>query len=164
MTESGSARVVGSAAELLQDVGLNIEGVHFYLLSAEVHEVAADEDAPTPVDEIQPRYGLKIRHEGAEIGIRVSVVLELGVGVIKVDASVNYVANEVVAMTEATRLDFANNVGLMAVLPYIRQAVADLSQRVFDDVVLMPIVQRGEVSFGPDDPDELPSELLTHRP
>lgn len=143
-------RLVTSAAELVQEVGVNIEGVHYWLLSAEVREADPDGPPPERLAHVEPHYGLKIRHEGAEIGIRVAVYLDLGLGEIKADASINYLANEEVAMSEATRLDFANNVGLMALLPFLRQAVADLSQRVFDEILLMPVIQRGELFFGPD--------------
>lgn len=44
-------------------------------------------------------------------------------------------------------VEYANHVALMALLPYLRQALADLSSRVLDNQILMPIFARGELSF-----------------
>ena len=50
-------------------------------------------------------------------------------------------------LTEELALEYANHVGFMAVVPFIRQAIADLSQRVFGQTLLMPIIRRGDVWF-----------------
>lgn len=140
-------RRVGSAAEIL-DAGVEIESVQFFNLHAEVNEDAAP---PNEEQEVSPTYGLKLRHEGNELGIRVSISIDVGAAKIIADAAVNYVTSEVLAMEEATFLDFANNVGVMALLPYLRQAIADLSQRVIGEVILMPIIPRGGLTFSRED-------------
>lgn len=150
MNSEAEPVTVHSAAELL-DLGLRIDAIQYLNLHA---EVAEGEHAPAEMSDPEPLWGLKLRHVGAEIGIRLSVLLDLGVGRINVDALVNYVADQPVAMTEETRLEFANKVGVMALLPYIRQATADLSQRVFGEVIMMPVIRAGELSFGPDADDE----------
>lgn len=43
--------------------------------------------------------------------------------------------------------EFVNNVAIMHILPYARQSIADLTQRVFSAPLLMPIMQRGELQF-----------------
>ena len=43
---------------------------------------------------------------------------------------------------------YANEVAVMALVPYARQAVADVTLRVFEASVLMPSFQRGELRFG----------------
>lgn len=43
--------------------------------------------------------------------------------------------------------DFANEVGIMVLLPYMRQALADVSGRVLGEPLLMPILQRGQLVF-----------------
>lgn len=147
MTDS-EPRVVTSAAELLE-IGVQIEGVQFFRLQAEVNE-----DNPSEVEipgELQPSYGLKLRHEGNELGIRVSVTLDAITSKIVVDAAVNYSTAELVNMDEETFLDFANQVGVMAILPYLRQAIADLSQRVLGEVILMPVIPLGGLAFSRDD-------------
>lgn len=44
-------------------------------------------------------------------------------------------------------LDFANRVAFMTLLPYIRQTVADISQRVFIQPLTMPIFKAGDLVF-----------------
>lgn len=144
-----TGRTVTSAAELLQEIGVDIESVQFYKLSAEVDETVEHVDSDQI--SIEPSYNLLVRSEGDEIGVRLLTRLKLDIGTVEVDAAVNYRAAEPVEMEETVRLDFANNVGIMALLPFVRQAVADLTQRVFGETVIMPIIQRGELAFTVED-------------
>lgn len=48
---------------------------------------------------------------------------------------------------------FVNKVAVMALLPFVRQAIADITLRVFGSGLLMPIVQQGEVEFELNRPD-----------
>ena len=148
MSEPSPPRTITSAAELLE-FGVELEGVQFFRLQAEIVEDVAP--AAEPPEEIAPVYGLKIRHEGTELGIRVSVTLDLATAKIVVDGAVNYTTALEVQMDEEAALDFANNVGVMAILPYLRQAIADLSQRVTGEIVLMPVIPRGGLVFSRDD-------------
>lgn len=144
---------VASASEILE-VGVELDGVQFFKLFAEINEEAAQPEEASPNEapaEVSPLYGLKLRHEGNELGIRVSVELDVGAARIIVDASVNYTTAEVLVMNEDTFLDFANNVGVMALLPYLRQAIADLSQRVLGEIILMPVIPRGGLTFSRQD-------------
>lgn len=49
--------------------------------------------------------------------------------------------------------EFANEVAVMALVPYARQAIADVTQRVFSGSILMPTYQRGQLRFGDADAD-----------
>ena len=44
-------------------------------------------------------------------------------------------------------MDYANEVAVMTLIPYARSALSELSSRVLDEHVLMPVFQRGEVAF-----------------
>ncbi|UIP57674.1 hypothetical protein DSM26151_05390 [Agromyces marinus] len=44
--------------------------------------------------------------------------------------------------------EFINNVALMSLLPFVRQAIADITLRVFEAPLMMPIIKRGDLSFG----------------
>lgn len=147
MTAEESPRLVKSAVDLLA-LGIEIEGVQFFRLQAEVNEDALLTDGP---DEIAPAYGLKLRHEGLELGTRISVTLDQLAWKIVVDAAVNYKTAVPVQLDREALLDFANRIGVMALLPYLRQAIADLSQRVLGEVVLMPVIPPGGLVFTMDD-------------
>lgn len=50
-------------------------------------------------------------------------------------------------------VEFANEVGVMVLLPYVREAVADVTRRVFGTPSLVPLIQRGQLSFSLDPPE-----------
>jgi hypothetical protein len=49
-------------------------------------------------------------------------------------------------------VEFANEVGVMVLLPYLREAVADVTRRVFGSSSLVPLIQRGQLRFSLDSP------------
>ncbi len=49
-------------------------------------------------------------------------------------------------------VEFANEVGVMVLLPYVREAVADVTRRVFGSSSLVPLIQRGQLRFSLDPP------------
>ncbi|MEV8268611.1 hypothetical protein [Microbacterium sp. NPDC076911] len=55
--------------------------------------------------------------------------------------------------SESVVRGFANEVAVMTLLPYARQAVSDMSTRVFGKPIFMLTIDRGEVGF---DLDEQP--------
>ncbi len=147
-----SAVAVSSAKQLLQEVGVDLEGIVFYRVSGEVAEDF--KGSPPKEFDVEPEYSLLVRHEGAEIGVRLRTELRTIMGVLTVDVAVNYAAHQVVEIEPQALADFANDVGVMALLPYIREAIASLSQRVFVRTITMPIYQRGDLVFMTSDPPE----------
>lgn len=135
---------VGSALELLQ-LGIEIEGVTFYSLSASLSEDIEGE-VPAPED-IVPTYGLKTSFGSKSVGIRLVTRVMSSVGTIEVDVAVTYRITVPVSLDEEVVLEFANEVGVMALLPYVREAISTLSARVFGNAVLMPILMRGDLVF-----------------
>lgn len=148
---SMSKRVVTSAAELVNDVGVEIDGVHYFKIAASIREFSDESEIPKKPSEIEPHYGLRLRHEGNELGVRLSTTLDSGTVEIEVDVSVDYEIQDDVEIPEGVQLEFANEVGIMTLVPYVRQAVADISQRVTGEVILMPIIPRGQLRFSAGD-------------
>lgn len=148
MTDNDERPILSSAAEILE-AGVNLERIQFLRLEAAVNEDV--ESLAAVPDEVSPSYGLKIRQEGREIGTRMSVTLDLISWKVVVDAAADYTLDVDARFADGALLDFANNVGIMALIPYLRQAIADLSQRVTGEVVLMPIIPRGGLVFTRDD-------------
>ncbi|MBM7767377.1 hypothetical protein [Glutamicibacter nicotianae] len=70
-------------------------------------------------------------------------------GKIYVETAAEYALNDlnIDDIDESLMLDFANRVALMTLLPFIRQSVADVSQRVFIQPLTMPIFKAGELAF-----------------
>lgn len=148
MTGREASQPINSAKDLL-DIGIELQGVQFFRIEASVKE---DDYEPTPLPaELEPVYGLKTRHVDREIAARLSVRLDQPSWQIIVDAAVVYTTEEPIEFSESVLLDFANRIGVMALVPFLRQAIADVSQRVLGEVILMPMMKPGELSFGPDD-------------
>ncbi|WP_454151645.1 hypothetical protein [Microbacterium lacticum] len=143
---SSDGRTIRSAQELL-DAGIELIGIQFFELCAKVDEDSESTELP---ESIEPTFSLRLRHEGNEFGIRLASRVYVGLGEVTVDVSANYATPEPVTMDEAVRLEFANRVGIMALIPYLRQAVADLTQRVFGQPILVPITRAGDLEFTPD--------------
>ena len=149
--EPTSAPFISSLEELVQEVTVSLVGITYYKVSA---ELADDVDADDPsTGEMVPTYGLKLLSEGNEIGVRLSLVLAGDIGQITVDLAANYETPFAVSLADPVRLDFANEVGIMALIPYVRETVWSLSQRVFGKAIVMPVIQRGGLSFSIDEAD-----------
>lgn len=61
-----------------------------------------------------------------------------------VDASATFVATEPVVLDEDVAHRFAEQVGVMALYPYLREAAGDLGRR-FGQTVSLPLLRRGQV-------------------
>lgn len=144
MTEN-APRVVESAGELLRDVTIKIDGVNWFKVNAELDEEQHGDSLD--FESISPSYALRLRAEGSEIGTRLDVHLSTNIGRLDVDVAINYAAPYPVALTQEAQLEFANEVAIMALIPYVRECIASLSARVFGETILMPILQRGELHF-----------------
>lgn len=112
--------------------------------------VAPDEDAV-----VEPEYGLQIDYRDADNGFRVRLEtrFDTHMGLIVSDVGAEYELDGIGARSipRDMLLDFVNNVALMALLPYVRESVADITLKVFRSALLMPMMRRGELSFSEDD-------------
>ncbi|UYG15748.1 hypothetical protein BRM3_08830 [Brachybacterium huguangmaarense] len=133
-----------SAVQML-DAGANLESVNFYELSAVINEDwSSESELPT---DAEPEFYLKHIVSDREFSARLRTRMDMGIGVVIVDASATYTFTENIAVSKGAAEEFVNRVAVMALLPYIRQAVADLTQRVFGDPFVIPILHAGELVF-----------------
>lgn len=100
---------------------------------------------------VEPHYTLNAQVTDDKLHLRLilRIDLEASAGELRAAAMADYRVDEKAAPTLTMRLavEYANEVGVMTLLPYLRQAIADLSLRVFGAALLMPILPRGAVSF-----------------
>jgi len=126
---------------------LNIVGITYYAVSAERDEEFDDgDDAEKSGGQ---EWGLRIRHNENEYGARLRLEITLAIGRVVVDAAMEYEAAEPFELSQEIAYEFANEVAIMALLPYMREAVASATQRVFGEAMLLPILPRGAISFQP---------------
>lgn len=131
---------------LLADVSLT--AISTIALSANRVEREGEIDAELT---IEPQYKLETGWRSDHAGFRVVLQTEIKapVGDIRCDVQAEYALQELKmsAIPQAAIQDFVNQVALMAVLPFVRQGIADITLRVFEAPLLMPIIQRGEITF-----------------
>jgi hypothetical protein len=135
---------ITSLEELIDN--LELVDVKFYEINATRRDQGIDnlEDELTPVHALRIGFG----DRGLEIRLRVEVPAKFGD--IRADAATIYQTRSEdihLVIPPEVALDFANRVGIMAVLPFLREAVMSISQKVLDDAVLMPIIRAGELVF-----------------
>ncbi|WP_425955322.1 hypothetical protein [Xylanimonas sp. McL0601] len=112
-------------------------------------------DANPETADVQPSYGLSIEHTEDQFRVAVRVDVATVVGPVAVEAFAHYKALEgVPELTQALLVDYTNEVVLMVLLPYLRQAIADVTQRIFGTPLLMPVLPRGAITFGSQDTAE----------
>lgn len=116
-------------------------------LSAErADDQALDQDA-----EIDPDYalGITLRDDSEGFRVRLETSISVPGGRIRCVVYAEYELDDARIGEESTDAmgDFINGVALMHLLPYVRQAISDLSMRVFNSPLLMPIMKRGDLGF-----------------
>lgn len=99
---------------------------------------------------VAPQYGLQamIADDSQHFRLVLRIDIEAPEGEIRAAAMANYtVSDGSPGLTMRLAVEYANEVGVMTLLPYLRQAIADLTLRVFGGTLLMPILARGAVQF-----------------
>lgn len=134
------------------------------LLSVSVLDLAATRnDLNIGTDELNEKYGdgytaspsfrlLLDKDDESRHLFRVRLIVEVDSepGTIKVHLAAEYELKQLDTeqIPEALILEFVNKVALMAMLPFVRQYIADMSQRVFIQPLTMPVYRAGDLSFG----------------
>lgn len=127
--------------QLVQDTTL--QSVQFH----ELHASRKLDIGPDAHSDDDPRFEITMqtRVDDGELGVRVELQVDTPYGEIQVIAAADYINNGP-SPSEAVEQRFATEVGVMVLIPYLRQAVADLSQRVFGTSLLMPIIKREDIT------------------
>lgn len=125
-----------------------LRGIEYYEISAKRAEGAPSAtDGP---DEAQLSITVQQRHDENSFGVRLvsKVAIELGTVTASVAGEYNLL-NGHQPTVRALQL-FTNEVGIMTVFPYLREAIATATARVFGQAMQLPIMQRGQVAVDVD--------------
>lgn len=128
----------------------SLQSVACRLLSAE----SASEPAPGAAEvETSPTFELRIGTPDAPkpfdcflVGVRIDAESNRGRAAVWYEA--RYVLSgepEPVGLPLLTQ--FANEVAVMVLLPYLREGLADVTRRVWGSTLLVPMMQRGQLAF-----------------
>lgn len=93
------------------------------------------------------------RDDDAAFRVRIRLELGMPLGEVVVDVAAEYELADALAsnISEDLMLEYVNEVAVMQLIPYMRQTVADATQKVFEKPFLLPVLQRGEMSFTRED-------------
>lgn len=86
----------------------------------------------------EPQFRLQLRCE---------IELPTGVAVIEPVATYRLPTDDADLLTPNVITEYANEVGVMALIPYLRHALADITLRVLEEPLLMPVLPRGALHF-----------------
>jgi hypothetical protein len=145
-------------AELVSRVRLL--DVSFHELRAKRADGKVAESEPVPIRPVY-EFAIETSSEGDSFRLRLRVTSASTVGLIVAEVGSEYESvdqHPVPPHGDPVLLEFANEVGIMVLLAYLRQAVADLTQRVFGTPLLMPVISPGDLVFSAEDVMDSPGD------
>ncbi len=104
-----------------------------------------DESSTTPSFELQIQTPDQDPFDWFSVRVRVSAVFPEGQAAVAARAIYSHRQAERPSIELLTA--FTNEVALMALLPYLRESLADVTRRVFGPPLTMPMFQRGQLQF-----------------
>lgn len=140
------ADVVGTDLANLRDLIQKSE-----LRSIEYHEVHARRRDGASVDDSDlddPQLSINVQNrlDDDSFGIRLVGSVTMPHGDATASIAGEYVLLEGHQPSPRTLQMYINEVGVMTIFPYLREAIATTTSRVFGEAILLPTVQRGEIS------------------
>ena len=123
------------------------------LRNIEFFEVSARRNDPPPDQPAEGRLTIEVqqRIDEQSFGVRLNARAVLPTGEASASVAGTYDLLNGVAPSIRTLRLFANEVAVMTVFPYLREAVATATSKVFGDAVYLPLVQRGEIALDIED-------------
>lgn len=137
--------------DLVNDECVTLETIRFRELGA--RRVGAE-----PLDTVTPEFSLGIdRHSEDESRFRLRLRCEVHIAdgswiICEPEADYLVTDESRLPLTHTLILEYANEVAVMALIPYLRQGISDISQRVFGTPLVMPVMARGAIHFEMDEP------------
>lgn len=123
-------------------VRADLAGVRFHELTAKLHD---DIEQSADDDEAKIDLTYQTRSSGNAFGVRALVSVTAPVGIAQVVVAADYALSEGPVPDAETLELFASEVGVMTLIPYIREALSSLTLRVFGAPIFLPMIQRGDV-------------------
>ena len=121
-----------------------LHGIHYFEVSAKQSEMPEDSESAT---DGQFSVVVQQRVDETAFGVRLNATAALPIGQASASVAGEYeLLNGYSPSRRAVQL-FANEVAVMTVFPYLREAVASVTGRVFGQPLHLPIVERGQIAL-----------------
>jgi hypothetical protein len=143
---------IESLPELVQL--LELEAILYYGISIELNE-SPDAPAGPPIEpsNVDANYGIRIRHTPREMGVRLRGEFNVPSGRVVIDVAAEYRSESDFTASRGVAFDYVNEVAIMQLLPFVRETLLTMTTKVFPEPILLPVAQRGTLTFAPDEPD-----------
>lgn len=119
-----------------------LRSVEYYEMSAKRYDATQE---PADAENGQLRIAVQQRSDSDSFGVRLNATLTLAIGEANVSVAGEYALTEDFALTTRAVQLFANEVGVMTVFPYLREAVASITGRVFNQPLHLQMISRGDI-------------------
>lgn len=137
-------REIRDIKDLIDSVTMS--DIQFYELTCTRNDQENNQDDV----EIHPTFTLQIGHPSNGIGVRLAIEIVFAGGSARADAGVLYLtqsSEDIAPISEELGLEFVNRVGLLVLMPYLREAIANITLKVFGKPTTLPMLRAGQLTF-----------------
>ena len=126
------------------------------LRSIECYEILARRHDATKIDGSEERDGqfsvtVQQRSDDESFGVRLVGTANMSIGEATASIAGEYDLLNGCRPSQRTLQLFTNEVGVMTVFPYLREAISTATSRVFGEPLLLPTVERGQITIDVDE-------------
>ena len=138
--------ISGEDLEALQALikSSNLASIEYYEMMARRYEAPQNEQDVS--DQGQLTIGVEQRRDEDSFGVRLNARIVVSIGEAEVSVAGEYALQNPSTLTPRALQLFASEVAVMTVFPYLREAMASLTGRVFHHPLHLPMVSRGEIA------------------
>lgn len=140
--------------------GVELQEIDYYEMSAARGLPGPDGTRPvigpgrlddgSDVEDSAHELGVFWTGDRSQVLVRMTTTLRSDAGEIRVGTQAEYtVAEGVRDCPPEVEQEFVNRVAIMAIVPYTRAAIADMSTRVFGVAYTMGVIRPGDIAFAP---------------
>ncbi len=144
MTNERSTAETAEIIEIIEHSAL--VDMDFYEVSARRHDAVRED-----VEDAQLTIHVQQRVTDTNFGVRVTASMVSPQGEATASVAGEYELLDGISPSRRALQLFADEVGVMTVFPYVREAIATATAKVFGEPVHLPLIQRGEVVVSKDD-------------
>ncbi|KQO48247.1 hypothetical protein ASG28_13045 [Frigoribacterium sp. Leaf415] len=122
----------------------SLQSIEYYEMSARRADSAPDLET---AEDGQLNIVVQQRADETSFGIRLNATIAMALGEANVSVAGEYALLDDHVLTPRSLQLFANEVAVMTVFPYLREAVASITGRVFQQPLHLPMVSRGDIAI-----------------
>lgn len=120
-----------------------LRSIEYYEMSARRYDAAPTDVVP---ENGQVNIVVQQRSDADSFGVRLNAKIVIAIGEAEVSVAGEYTLADASALTDRSLQLFASEVAVMTVFPYLREAIASITGRVFQQPLHLPMIVRGQLT------------------